>query len=78
MSERADRLVHLSGYATLALVLATADWASPVFALFALPLLVGTVAYAGWHLYAAQRDTDSESAGDATEVPQEYPVGSDP
>ncbi len=47
----ADNLVHLSGYATLGLVLATADWASPLTVLFVLPLVVGAVGYGGWLLY---------------------------
>jgi len=79
MSERSDRLVDLSGYATLALVLATANWASPVSFLFVAPLVFGTIAYAGWHLYVivlahARGQLDSESIG--TEVPEEYPTGS--
>ncbi|WP_373190079.1 hypothetical protein [Halolamina sp.] len=81
MTERANRLVDLSGYATLAFVLATANWASPLSLLFVAPLLFGTLAYAGWHLYVivlahARGQLDSEPVGaDPAEVDQ--PVGSD-
>jgi len=76
MPERSDRLVHLSGYATIAIVLATAEWASPISALFAAPLLFAAIAYAGWHLYVIVL-AHARGQLDATDVPQEYPVGSD-
>lgn len=80
MPERPDRLVHLSGYATLAFVLATAEWASPISFLFVAPLVFGTIAYAGWHLYLivlahARGQLDSGPFG--AEVPEEYATGSD-
>jgi len=48
MAEEADRLVHLAGYSTLAVVLASANWSGIGATLFVLPVVLGTLAYAGW------------------------------
>lgn len=42
-----EQLVHLSGYATIAVVLAMADWSGIAAAVLVLPLVLGTLAYAG-------------------------------
>ena len=68
-----QRLVHLAGYATLAMVLGTANW-SMMGWLFALPLVAGTLGYAGWLAYGeiiararGQLDTEPELASDGGE-----------
>jgi len=48
MADDADRLVHLAGYSTLAVVLASANWSGLGATLFVLPVVLGTLAYAGW------------------------------
>lgn len=45
-------LTHLAGYSTLALILGTAEWSAFGW-VFALPILIGTLAYAGWLGYQA-------------------------
>lgn len=42
-----EDLVHLAGYSTLALILGTANWSTFGW-VFALPLVLGTLAYAGY------------------------------
>lgn len=42
-----EDLVHLAGYSTLALILGTASWSTFGW-LFALPLVLVTLAYAGY------------------------------
>lgn len=42
-----EELVHLAGYSTLALILGTANWSMFGWA-FVLPLVLGTLAYAGY------------------------------
>ncbi|QIO23085.1 hypothetical protein [Haloarcula sp. JP-L23] len=46
MNDRAT-LVHLAGYATIASILATANWAGLSAVLLALPLVLGTLWFAG-------------------------------
>lgn len=43
-----ETLAHLCGYSTLALILGTADW-SMFGWVFALPLVLGTLALVGYH-----------------------------
>lgn len=52
MTSGAHNLAHLTGYSTLALVLGTAEWSAFGW-VFALPLVIGTLVYAGWLGYRA-------------------------
>jgi len=52
MPDETDKLVHLAGYSTLAVVLASAEWAGIGSTLFVLPVVLGTLAYAGWLGYS--------------------------
>ncbi|QCJ47242.1 hypothetical protein [Haloprofundus sp. MHR1] len=67
-----ETLVHLSGYSSIAVVLATADWASLVAVIFVAPLLLGTLAYGGYLgaqklIELARREVDREETALATE-----------
>lgn len=50
MASDREIMVHLAGYATLSGVLATADWASLIAPVLALPLIAGAI-YVGGRMF---------------------------
>jgi hypothetical protein len=47
VTDERDHLVHLGGYASIAAVLATADWAGPLAIVVALPIVLAAGYFAG-------------------------------
>ncbi|MBX0323882.1 hypothetical protein EGH21_12660 [Halomicroarcula sp. F13] len=82
MNDRAT-LVHLAGYATIASILATANWAGLSAVLLALPLVLGTLWVAGQQgarsaVDRAKADIDHPIPSPATDGGTDQPTtGSD-